>query len=63
MKIELDVNTCAGHGLCASLAPDVFDLDELGYAEQPAGETPAEFRPQATKAAIACPEGAITLVE
>jgi ferredoxin len=32
MKIHLDTEKCQGHGRCYSLAPDLFDCDDLGTA-------------------------------
>lgn len=31
MKVAVDEMRCGGHGRCASIAPDVFDLDDEGY--------------------------------
>jgi ferredoxin len=61
MKVHIDSQHCVGHAQCAANAPDVFVLDERGYALAPAGEIPAELVQQAKRAADACPERAITL--
>ena len=32
MRVHLDAGTCQGHSRCYSLAPEVFDVDEIGFA-------------------------------
>ena len=32
MRIHLDAEKCQGHNRCYSLAPELFDVDDLGYA-------------------------------
>ncbi len=63
MNVVVDPNLCAGHGQCAALGPDLFTLDDLGYAEQPAGPVPEHLIDQAKRGAEACPERAITVLE
>lgn len=33
MKVSVDAGRCRGHGVCLSACPDVFTLNEYGYAE------------------------------
>jgi len=64
MRIEFDRDKCQGHNRCYMLAPDLFDVDDEGYAIlRDAGSVPAELERQAQLAADNCPEFAITLVE
>ena len=64
MKIEFDRDKCQGHNRCYMLAPDLFDVDDEGYAIlRDAGTVPGELERQAQLAADNCPEVAITLVE
>lgn len=30
MRVEIDTERCQGHGRCFSLAPSLFEFDELG---------------------------------
>lgn len=62
MRLHVDSDLCQGHNRCAMLAPDLFDIDEKGYAS-PAGDgtVPADRREAAELAADNCPEQAITL--
>ncbi|TQM11321.1 ferredoxin [Pseudonocardia kunmingensis] len=61
MRITVDGGKCAGHAQCHAVAPDVFELDEVGYAVPFAGEAPPGLEEQAGRGADACPEGAITI--
>jgi ferredoxin len=61
MKVHVDSTACVGHGQCAANAPDVFTLDGLGYAEEPAGDVPPQLAEEAKRGAGACRERAITL--
>ena len=64
MRIKLDNEKCQGHGRCYSLAPDVFDADDEGYAVlRTDGEVPAGLEAQAQLAADNCPEFAIEVVD
>lgn len=60
MKIHFDAAKCQGHGRCYSLAPDLFDSDDLGNAVVLVpGDLDAEQLKKATLAASNCPEYAI----
>ena len=60
-RVELDAERCVGHGRCYSLAPEVFDADEVGHSIVLAAEVSGERVALAADAARNCPEGAITL--
>ena len=32
MRVTVDSEKCQGHNRCYALAPDVFDVDDLGFA-------------------------------
>jgi ferredoxin len=60
MKITFDRDACQGHGRCYSLAPQVFDSDDEGYAVLKLdGDVPPELEDEAVLAADNCPEFAI----
>jgi len=61
VKITIDTQTCSGHARCAATAPDVFELDDNGYALPFDGEVAAGFEDRARDGAYACPERAITV--
>ena len=45
MRIEFDRSACQGHNRCYLLAPELFDVDDEGYAVlRVEGDVPAELR-------------------
>lgn len=64
MKVSVDSDICQGHGRCYTLAPEVFEDDAAGYPVVKAEEAsdPA-LQEAARRAAGACPESAIRLLE
>ena len=64
MRITVDADKCQGHNRCSALAPDLFDIDELGYASaRHEGRVPAGQEANAELAVANCPEYAISIVE
>lgn len=64
MKICVDADKCEGHNRCYALAPELFEVDELGYATASNdGEVPAGMEEKAKLAVDNCPEYAIEIVE
>jgi ferredoxin len=59
VKVTIDTDRCRGHGVCTTLCPGVFALNDDGYADVTAPEVPAEFEAAVLDAAGACPERAI----
>lgn len=61
MKVTVDQDICAGHGVCWSLCPEVFTLTSDGYAVVNVDEVPPDFE-DVVKAAVAqCPARAISI--
>ncbi len=64
MKIRVDPEKCQGHNRCMTLASELFEVDELGYATAlNDGVVPAELEEKAKKAVDNCPEIAIIVEE
>ena len=64
MRVHVDVEKCQGHNRCYAIAPDLFDVDDMGYAtELNDGAVPAGAEEKARMAAANCPEFAITITE
>jgi ferredoxin len=64
MKIHVDPDKCQGHNRCYVLAPELFDVDDYGYAtERNGGVVPENLRDKAELAIANCPEHAISIVE
>ena len=63
-RVWVDPEKCQCHNRCYSLAPELFDVDELGMASAKGdGTVPAELLDKARKAVANCPEYAVTLGE
>lgn len=60
MKAEVDPDRCRGHGICLTVCPEVFTLNDDGYAEA-AAQVDAGFEDAVREAERACPERAIIL--
>jgi ferredoxin len=64
MRVHVVSERCQGHNRCYAIAPDLFDVDDLGYAtEVNDGVVPADQVEQARLAVANCPELAIELSE
>lgn len=62
MKIHLDTAKCQGHGRCYSLAPELFDCDDLGTAVVlVTDDLDTDQLKKAQLAAGNCPEFAIVI--
>jgi ferredoxin len=62
VKIHVDPALCVGHNRCAALAPDLFDIDDEGFASAARdGIVPPDRVDAAELAVDNCPEQAITL--
>jgi ferredoxin len=63
MRIEVDLDRCAGHGQCLLAAPAVFDVDENAHQVivlDP--EPPEDLRAAVQRAVSMCPMGALEVV-
>jgi ferredoxin len=64
MKVRVDSEKCQGHNRCYSLAPELFDVDDYGYATATGdGTVPPELADKAKLAAANCPEYAVIVDE
>ncbi|WP_431040804.1 ferredoxin [Streptomyces sp. P1-3] len=59
MRVNVDGTKCAAYALCAEIAPEIFDLDDFGYAVATRDDVPAELEVAAGEAIEACPARAI----
>ena len=60
MRVAVDADVCAGHGVCCTLCPEVFTLTDDGYAAVVAPEVPSELEDAVRAAVNQCPTHAIT---
>ena len=61
MKTVIDLTKCSGHARCYATDPELFLIDDSGYALRPEFEVPAGAEETAREGAAACPERAITV--
>lgn len=62
MRVEVDTARCTSIGMCESVAPDVFEVDDDGALQLLAPEQPEERRALLEEAVASCPTGALRLV-
>jgi ferredoxin len=64
MKVRVDPERCQGHTLCAMIAPEVFQLDDVdGHSTAIIdGEVPADLEEKVKEAVRSCPEQAIQII-
>lgn len=60
MKVRVDEERCRGHWVCWRLCPDVFAINDDGYAEVLVPEVSPDLHDAAKEAIDCCPESAIT---
>ncbi len=64
MKVKVDPTMCMGHARCVSLAPALFESDELGNAVVIGDGSVSSKWEEAVKLAVTnCPEYAISMIE
>jgi ferredoxin len=61
MRVAVDADLCGGHGVCWSLCPEVFTLNDDGYSVVQVPEVPPEFEDAVRASANQCPTHAITV--
>jgi ferredoxin len=60
LKVTVDEDRCAGHGMCLTLCPGVFEMTDDGWAVANPGEVPTALESAVSDAIANCPEQAIT---
>jgi ferredoxin len=60
MKAFVDQESCIGCGLCATICPEVFRMNDEGVAEV-CGEITSDNEKDAVEAMDSCPVAAITI--
>ncbi|WP_419849316.1 ferredoxin [Candidatus Poriferisocius sp.] len=59
MRVSVDDDVCAGHGVCTMLCPEIFVLDDAGFARAVVEEVAPELEAIAREASLRCPTQAI----
>lgn len=63
MKVEVDLTKCTGHGICESIAEEVFEVQDDGTVVIHGAERPEADRARMQQAVTQCPAAALTLSE
>jgi ferredoxin len=59
MRVHAERDRCEGHGLCADVAPEVFELDGDAVVVVLVQEVPAALERKAEAGARVCPVAAL----
>ena len=63
MKVEVDLAKCTGHGICESIAEEVFEVQDNGTVVIHDAERPESDRDRMTQAVTQCPAAALRLID
>jgi ferredoxin len=63
MRVEVDLEKCTGHGICESIADDVFEVSDDGIVLIDDPDRPESDRERMQQAVTQCPAAALRLVD
>lgn len=63
MRVEVDLDKCTGHGICESIADDVFEVGDDGIVRIHDNERPETDRDRMRQAVTQCPAAALRLTD
>ena len=63
MRVEVDLDKCTGHGICESIAEDVFEVQDDGTVHIDGSQQPESDRERMQQAVTQCPAAALRLVD
>ncbi|WP_135453678.1 ferredoxin [Mycobacterium sp. DL99] len=61
MRVEVDLGKCTGHGICESIAEDVFEVSDEGWVSIHGDDHPESDRERLQQAVTQCPATALRL--
>jgi ferredoxin len=61
MRIVVDTDRCTGHGICESLAPDVFEVGSDGMTHLLVEDVSEDRRATIESAVAECPTQALSI--
>lgn len=62
-RVEMDLDLCQGHAMCALEAPDYFRVPKRGTVEILDSEPPDDARAEIQRAVESCPTRALFILE
>ena len=63
MRVEVDLDKCTGHGICESIAEDVFEVQNDGSVLIHDDDRPGSDRERMRQAVTQCPAAALRMVD
>jgi ferredoxin len=63
MRVEVDLGKCTGHGICESIAEDVFEVQDDGSVQIHDDAASASDRGLMQQAVTQCPAAALRLLD
>jgi ferredoxin len=63
VRVEVDLDKCTGHGVCESIAEDVFEVQDDGIVLIHDNERPETDRERMRQAVTQCPAAALQIVD
>lgn len=63
MRVRVDPEACEANGICVSLVPAVFSLDDDDQLQICDGEVPAHLADEVRQAVLSCPKAALAADE
>lgn len=63
MRVEVDRDRCTGHGICESIADDIFEVQDDGSLVILHPDRPQSDRERLQHAVTQCPAAALRLVD
>jgi ferredoxin len=61
MRVDVDLGKCTGHGICESIAEDVFEVQDDGSVLIVDQDRPESDRERMQQAVTQCPAAALRL--
>jgi ferredoxin len=61
MRVDVDLGKCTGHGICESIAEDVFEVQDDGSVVILERDRPESDRERMRQAVTQCPAAALRL--
>jgi ferredoxin len=61
LRVEVDLDKCTGHGICESIAEDMFEVSDEGWVRIHGDDHPENDRERLQQAVTQCPAAALRM--